>query len=99
MSFEYLLILAVFYLVALFLKFKFKVKVFSNIKEAVAFYSIVLVIGTIWDNIAVMRGHWSYPGKGIFGIFIGLVPIEDYIFAFVTAYFLLVLYRILHNKI
>lgn len=98
MSFEYLLILCGFYLAALILKFKFKVKVFKNIKETIAFYSIVLILGTIWDNFAVFRGHWFYPGKGIVGIFIGLVPIEDYLFAFISAYFLLVLYKVLHDK-
>lgn len=97
MSFEYLLILGIVYLAALLLKFKFRVKVFSNLKEAIVYYLIILIIGTIWDNLAVLRGHWFYPGKGILGIFIGLVPIEDYFFAFVCAYFALVLYKVLQK--
>jgi lycopene cyclase domain-containing protein len=99
MQFEYLFILAIFYLAALALKFVYKIKVFKNTKEGLIFYSIVLILGTIWDNFAVFRGHWSYSGTGIIGIIIGLIPIEDYFFALVCAYFLLVLYKVVQEKI
>lgn len=98
MQFEYFLILALLYTIALVIKFRFKIEVFKNLKEAVIFYSIVVILGTIWDNFAVFRQHWIYPGKGITGIFIGLVPIEDYFFALVCSYFLLVLYKLIQKK-
>ena len=93
MRYEYLISLVLLLLIAVCLKFKYKISVFNSTKEIVTFYSVIFVIGTIWDNFAVWRGHWFYPGKGIMGIFVGLIPIEDYIFAIVTSYTVLVLYK------
>ena len=95
MRFEYLLTLLALYLITLLIKVRYKIRVFNNIKELLVFYLIIFLIGTIWDNFAVWRGHWYYPGKGILGIFIGLIPIEDYVFALVTSYTILVLYKAL----
>jgi len=86
MRYEYLISLVLLLLIAVCLKFKYKISVFNSTKEIVTFYSVIFVIGTIWDNFAVWRGHWFYPGKGI-------IPIEDYIFAIVTSYTVLVLYK------
>lgn len=99
MSFEYLGILGLLLVVALTLKFKFKIKVFNSPKEAVILYRILIILGTIWDYIAITRGHWFYPGKGTMGIFIGVIPIEDYLFAFVCPYFLLILYKVISKQV
>lgn len=98
MSFEYFLILGFFFLVALALKAKFKIKVFKSTREALVYFSIILVLGAIWDNFAIWRGHWSYPGTGITGIFIGLAPLEDYFFAVVCSFYAIVLYKTLQKK-
>lgn len=98
MPFEYLLSLTVLLFIALILKTKYKIKVFKSPKEALFFYLIIFLVGTIWDNFAVWRGHWYYPGKGILGIFIGLIPLEDYIFAIVTSYTVLVLYKVIQKN-
>ena len=97
MSFEYLLCLGLLLLMSLVLKAKYKVKVFNSFKEACNFYLIVFLIGTIWDNFAVWRGHWLYPGKGILGIFVGLIPLEDYAFAIVTSYSVIVVYKVVQK--
>ena len=93
MWFEYPLILLGFLVVSIFLHKHFKLKVFDSKKQLIYFYTLFLIIGTIWDNFAIYRGHWFYPGKGITGIFIGLMPIEDYFFLVITSYFGLVLYQ------
>jgi len=93
MKYEYLISLVLLLLIAVCLKFKYKISIFKSTKEIITFYSVIFVIGTIWDNFAVWRGHWFYPGKGIMGIFVGLIPIEDYVFAIVTSYIVLVLYK------
>jgi lycopene cyclase domain-containing protein len=93
MRFEYLLTLLILFIIALFIKNKYQIKLFNNTEELLVFYSVIFVIGTIWDNFSVWRGHWFYPGKGIVGIFVGLIPLEDYVFAIVTSFTVLVLYR------
>lgn len=97
MPYEYLLSLTVLLIISLILKIKFKIKVFRSTKEAVIFYVVIFLVGTIWDNFAVWRGHWFYPGKGILGIFVGLIPLEDYVFAIVTSYTVLVLYKVVQK--
>jgi lycopene cyclase domain-containing protein len=99
MRYEYFLCLLLLLLIALFLKFKFKITVFTSAKQTLVFYTVVFVIGTIWDNFSVWRGHWYYPGKGIVGLFIGLIPIEDYFFAIVTTFTVLVLYRVVQKTL
>ena len=93
MKYEYLLSLTFLLLIAIGLKFKYKISIFKSAKEISIFYAVIFVMGTIWDNFAVWRGHWFYPGKGILGIFIGLIPIEDYFFAIITSYTVLILYK------
>lgn len=95
--YEYFLILGIIATVATFLKRHFSITLFLNFKELLIYYGVVLVIGTLWDNYAIYKGHWSYPGNGTIGIFIGLAPIEDYFFAIICTYFVLVVYRILHK--
>ncbi len=99
MSFEYSLILLILFIVALVLKLKFKIKVFKSPKEAIVFYLPIMFFGTIWDNFAVFRGHWFYPGTGTVGIFIGLIPIEDYLFAMICSYLVIILYKVFHDRV
>lgn len=99
MSFEYLGILGLLFLVALLLQIKFRVKIFSSAKEAISFYLIVIILGNVWDYVALSRGHWAYPGEGLMGIYVGIIPIEDYVFAIVCPYFLLVLYKVISKQI
>jgi lycopene cyclase domain-containing protein len=55
-------------------------------------FSPLLIFGSVWDNFAVHKGHWFYPGKGLLGPFIFNIPIEDYIFIIVVTYIILVEY-------
>lgn len=94
MPYEYLLALVIIFLISLAVSFKFKLKIFNNFKQLILFYIILIPIAIAWDNIAVVRGHWLYPGRGILGIFLGYVPIEDYLFVIVCGYNALVLYKL-----
>lgn len=69
------------------------IKLFVSKKQMFLIYATTLIIGSIWDNYAVFRGHWFYPGDGTLGIFIGLIPLEDYIFMILVPYSLIVLYK------
>ncbi len=96
--YEYLAILIGILLFTIFLRSRYKVKVFSNFKEASIFYATILIIGTIWDNFAIYRRHWIFPGDGTVGINIGLVPVEDYIFSLILPFTVLVLYKVLAKQ-
>ena len=58
-----------------------------------ALYASVLIFGAAWDNFAVWKGHWFYPGKGTLGIFLGYIPLEDYIFIIAVTYTIIVGYE------
>lgn len=56
-------------------------------------YILTFIIGTAWDNYAVYNGHWTYSGKETLGIFIGYLPLEDYLFFLLVPYCILVGYK------
>lgn len=96
---EYLMIelglLALFFL----LQKHYKVRLFRTGKQLVIFWLIAFAIGVAWDWYGIARGHWIYPGSGILGIFIGVIPLEDLIFFFAVPYGILVIYRVLENAV
>jgi lycopene cyclase domain-containing protein len=95
---EFLIIEIVLSLIVFLIHRHYKVRIFKSKKQLIAFWLITLILGGTWDNFAVYRGHWFYPGTGIMGIKIGLIPIEDYIFMFVVGYTFLVMYTV-SNKL
>ena len=73
---EYLLILFGFLLSGLFLEWRYRIQLYHSRRERFIIPLIFLIIGIAWDNFAVWRQHWIFPGEGLIGIQIGLVPIE-----------------------
>jgi len=90
---EYLIIEICIFLIVFITQKRCKIKLFKNKLHLIAIFASTLIIGGIWDNYAVWRGHWFYPGKGILGIFLGYIPLEDYIFIIVVTYAILVGYK------
>ena len=41
---------------------------------------IALVLGTIWDYIAISRGWWSYGKDFLLGPTVYGIPVEDFLF-------------------
>ena len=87
---EYLLIELGFFILALLFHRIYKLKLFDNFWQGIALFGSVLFFGGLWDNYAVLRGHWFYPGEGILGIFIWKLPIEDYLFILIVTYVIIV---------
>jgi lycopene cyclase domain-containing protein len=50
------------------------------------------------DIYAVYKGLWSFSGKGTLGIHIFNLPIEEYLFAIIVPYFMLMVYKAIHKK-
>ena len=99
---EYLFIeLGIF--LAIFLMHKLsKVQLFKNKLQMFWTYFTAIIVGVLWDNYAVWRGHWSYSGEGTLGIFLGYIPLKDYFFIILVTYAIIVGYKfyekILKNK-
>ena len=96
---EYLIILIVLLLISIFLEHKFHIHIYKSRKERILIPLIFLVVGTIWDSLAIWRGHWSFNGPGLIGIKIGFMPLEEYLFAIIVPYFILTTYRALKREI
>lgn len=87
------MILLGFILVSFFLQKKFNIKLFETKNQMFKYYLLMYAVSITWDTFAIWRGHWFYPGRGLLGIYIGLMPLEDYIFVFACSYFGLILYK------
>ena len=90
---EYGLILLFLLLAAIILQRLNKITLFGSKLHMFVFYSIALLFGTTWDLFAISRGHWSFGEKFLLGPKIGLMPIEEFAFFVVVAYFALVVYK------
>lgn len=95
---EYAVILAVLLLIAFILHRWSKVKLYKSRAHMIATNIVLLVVGTVWDQFAISRGHWSFGERFLLGPRIGFMPIEEYGFVFITIYFSLVVFRILEKK-
>jgi len=96
---EYLLILILFLMVSFVLEKKYHMKLYDNRRERVIISLIFLFIAIIWDSFAIWRGHWSFEGPGLIGIKIGLMPLEEYLFAIIIPYFVLTIHKALRKEI
>ncbi len=91
------MILFFLFLVAFILHKATKVKLFVSKKHMLIFYMIFVIIGVVWDQFAIFRGHWIYKREYLTGINIGYMPLEDYLFGFTVTYFGLILYKIVER--
>lgn len=57
---------------------------------------ILLMIMIPMDILAVSQGIWRFSGKGVLGIYLFKLPIEEYLFVLVVPYFMLMVYKSLH---
>jgi lycopene cyclase domain-containing protein len=95
---EYLLILIFLFLVSLFLKVGFKIHLYNSLKERIIIPIIFVIIGFLWESLALYRHHWTFEGPGLIGInFLG-IPLEEYLFYLIVPYFILTLYKVLTKE-
>ena len=99
---EYLIIEICIMLVIFSIHKLSKIKLFENKLQLIVIYASTLIIGGLWDNYAVWKGHWLYPGEGTLEIFLGYIPLEDYLFIILVTYAIVVGYafnkKYLRNK-
>ena len=95
---EYSLILLGIFLITMFLHWRFKIKLYKSRSHFVMYCATNVVIGSVWDQFAIARGHWSFNPRFLLGPKIGFMPIEEFFFILVLGYFGLVFYKILDKK-
>ncbi len=96
---SYIAILSLFLISSLFLEIYFKPHLFDSIKERLLASAIIFIIGIIWDTYAVSQQHWIFPGPGLVGVFIGKLPMEEYLFFLIAPYFAVTTATIIREKI
>ena len=99
MSFEYLLILFLIFLSAVFIHWQNRLRLFESRRHFAATAITVIAMGAVWDTIGAIRGFWSFPGRGVVGVTIFDVPIEEYVMFAVVGYWILVMYRWLGKRL
>lgn len=88
---QYLLSLLVVELVGLYLCERNKC--FNSPIHALKIYSIFLIIGVIWDSVAVYIGWWSFNSEYLIGPHFGLLPIEEILFIIIIPTFVIGIYE------
>jgi lycopene cyclase domain-containing protein len=95
----YLATLGAFFALAVWLEVEFHVHLYRTRKERILITLIFFVIGVAWDSISTIEKTWIYPGNGLIGIWIGVLPIEEYLFSLVVPFWILTVYRVLEAKL
>lgn len=98
-NFSYLLGLLVLFLLAFFLKFRFKISLFENKKQIFVFWAVMYAIGIVLDSKAISQGAWSFSPKSTLGLRLGNMPVEEYLFIFVLGFLGLTVYKTVVKKV
>jgi len=96
---NYIAILLIFLIVAIFLEIKYKIYIYHSLKEKIIFIGTFFIIGIIWDYYATYNKHWVFPGPGLIGIKIFNLPLEEFLFFIIMPYFILTMYKYYDLKI
>jgi len=92
---EYLFILIGLLILTATMHRVFHIKLYANSKQAIITIVAFLVVGVIWDSLAISRGHWLFPPEHNTGWIIGKMPFEEYLFMLIQPYFVMVVYSII----
>lgn len=95
---SYIAILLLILVATIFLEITFHPHPFDSLKERLVWTLIVFIIGVAWDIYAVAHQQWAFPGNGLLGINIGILPIEEYFFFLIPPYFALTLATIIRER-
>jgi lycopene cyclase domain-containing protein len=83
----------------LFLEVNYHIHLYHSRRERIIVSLIFLIIGSLWDSLGIIRGHWSFPGTGLIGIKVGVMPIEEYLFMLIIPFWILTVYKLMDKKI
>ena len=90
---EYLSILFVPFLIALFVQVTYKIKVFKSTRQMISITLLIFGLAIICDSWLVSNGIIIFELDRLVEIKIGYLPIEEYLFYLFVPYTILVLYK------
>lgn len=92
----YVVSAAILLAIGVSLEIIFREHLFKHLKARLVWALVFLFIGTLWDQYAIPTEHWVFTGKGILGIYIGVIPLEEFLWFLVVPYFCLTVYKTIH---
>jgi len=95
---EYLIAILLFLIITFIIKWKFKIKLHNSNKQAILMTLFFLIIGVLADSFAVWRGYWIFYEPYVLGIYIGVLPIEEYLLFLVAPFFGITMYKLFQKK-
>ncbi|MFA6553028.1 MAG: lycopene cyclase domain-containing protein [Patescibacteria group bacterium] len=95
---EYLFILVGLLILTIALHRVFRLKLYANTNQAIITILVFLVVGVVWDSLAIARGHWLFPPEHNTGWIIGKMPVEEYLFMLIQPYFVMIIYSIIKAR-
>ena len=79
--FQYLLLMAGCLAVTLPLEFVFRARVYRRPVRLLKALAVPVVVFTVWDLIAIARGHWTFTERYVTGWELpGSLPVEEFVF-------------------
>lgn len=95
---SYFQILIIVYISFLIINTLLKIKTYPNAGRAILFSVIFLILGYVWDAYCVSHGDWTFSNSHILGIWIGGLPLEEYLFFVIVPYGCISVYKIVNEK-
>ena len=92
----YFVILIAVVILAMVIESVFKEHLFKSLGGRIICALMALVAITIWDMYAIPNRHWIFTGKGILGIYVGPIPIEEFLWALFVPYLWVTIYKAVH---
>jgi len=79
--------------IGLLLEYFYHEHLFRHLKARIMWALVFLFIGTVWDQYAIPHRHWIFTGNGTMGLYIGVIPIEEFLWFLIVPYFCLTIYK------
>ena len=95
MIMEYLGFLIAVLLISVILEKFCTRKIFHSFKQRIKILGTIFILSVILDSFAIWRGYSFFNQERVIGITIGFMPLEEYLFAFIIPYFVIVMYETL----
>ena len=96
---EYLLILLFWLIVSAAIQYRYRIKLYRNVKQMVVTVGFYFIVGIAWDIIGATREHWTFGYENLMGIRLGVLPFEELLFMLIVPYGVLVFYKFFDMKL
>ena len=72
-------------------------RTWPNWRHLMAVALVAVIYTTPWDNAIVLQGVWTYDPAKVWGVIIGVVPLEEYLFFVLHVFFTGLLLHVLRQ--